>query len=203
MNLSPLPVNLKIKLINIYKLNTVFENFEKKLPKHVHDSALIYKEQYFDFNHNNLSFGIVKGPLFAGITTEYKDILLSQEYQVFNSHIRSYDMLTNDYSKNLVIINSIYKPETLASYLTDQKKNESQKEYEQRYKKNCEKEYTIDELKTLKEKLISKEQNSSYITQTEQTQNCVKTHFYNTAHAYNKDGEKIYPTSKTKVKKIN
>jgi len=175
---------------------------EKKLPKHVHDSALIYKEQYFDFNHNNLSFGLVKDPLFAGITTKYKDILLSQEYKVFNSYIRTFYMLTKKYDKDLVVINSIYKPETLASYLTDYKTNESQKDFEQRYKKNCEKEYTIDELKTLKEKLISKEQDSSYIIELEETQNFIGAPFYNTAHAYNKNGEKIYPTSKTKVKKI-
>ena len=194
-NLEELTIYFKEEKSFIDKLKY---NIGKRLPEHVHKSSLIVTKKYYSFEHTNLALTVAKDHKYKSFIPEYKDILSDNTYKIKHDYIF-------DEPEILRIEPEIFKPESLISYLMDSEspnKEETMEEFETRLKQTREREYSIEELKQIRDILLSKEHDSTHIVTKEKTQNFIGAPFYNTAHAYDKHGNKIYPKSKTKIKTI-
>ena len=164
----------------------------KMVPKHVHESALIVTKKWFSFNHTDLVLAVAKDHKYKSFIPEYKDILSNNTYKV-----KSYRIIDNP--EDLKIEPKIFEPESLVSYLMDTESpniEETMEEFEERLKQTREREYSIEQLKQIRNMISSKEHDSTHLVTKEETQDFIGAPFYNTAHAYDKHGNKIYPKSK-------
>ncbi len=173
---------------------------ESKVPDRICKSALLAKKEEYEFNHHNLTFGVDPK---IDRQNGYQDIFADNEYKKNTSFVNINPYLKNTNQDKLVIDKAIIEPESLAYYISKierENSDESYKEWEQRYNEIKEREYSLEELKKLKEDIIAKEKDKSFIKITEKTQVFVDPVFYH-GFSYNAKGDKIYPKQTTKVKK--
>ena len=194
------------KLLISFKNNKSFLDkikykIAEKTPDYIHKAALICHKKYYTYDHENITFAIAKDPKhYKWMITEYKDVFKDSIYKTE----KCFDYCGLGQNNNLIIQKKIYEPENLTTYLLEAERptaKETSKEFQKRLEETKEREYSIAQLEQLKQKIISEEKDESYVVTIEETQNYVGAPFYNTLHAYDKEGNKIYPKTITKVKK--